>query len=157
MPLEINMRILAIGAALLLAFVTPALAQETPKALIEAIYAPYIAGQIPEDEAALRSEALNALYEADMQRSEEGEIGALDFDPYIDGQDFEITDLEIDEPIIDGSRGTVRVTFKNFGQPREMIYSVVIEAEAWKIDDLESLSAEYPYRLTAILADPLLN
>ncbi len=157
MAWEINMRIIAAGAAILLGFLTPALAQETPQALIEAVYAPYIAGQIPEDEAALRSEALNALYEADMQRSEEGEIGALDFDPYVDGQDFEITDLEIDEPIIDGDRSTVRVTFKNFGQPREMIYSLVIEEGAWKVDDLESLSAEYPYRLTAILADPLLN
>lgn len=140
------------GLAFALAATLPALAFDTPRALIEAVYAPYLSDQIPDDESAWRSAGLNALYKADEDRTPEGEMGALDFDPYVDGQDFQLADLVIDEPAIEGDKATVKVTFTNMGEPREMLYSLVLEADGWKVDDLESLSGEYPYRLSEILA-----
>lgn len=147
-----RLKSLVAGVVLAMAAALPGLAFDTPRALIEAVYAPYLADQSPDDEAGWRSTGLNALYKADEERTPEGEMGALDFDPYVDGQDFQITDLAIDEPVLDGDKGTVTVRFRNFDQPREMVYSVVREADGWKVDDLKSVLGEYPYTLSEILA-----
>lgn len=140
------------GLVLTLAAVFPALAYDTPQALIEAVYAPYLAQQMAEDEASWRSEHLNALYQADADRTPEGEMGALGFDPYINGQDWTITDLAIGEPALDGDSGTVTVTFKNFGVDQELVYTVVQEADGWKVDDVEAVTGEVQYKLSDILA-----
>lgn len=140
------------GLILALAASVPALAHDTPQALIEAVYAPYVAQQLPEDEASWRSERLNALYQADAERTPEGEMGALGFDPYINGQDWTITDLAIGEPVLSGESGTVSVTFKNFGVEQELVYTVVREAGGWKVDDVEAVAGEVQYRLSDILA-----
>ncbi|QQR40193.1 DUF3828 domain-containing protein [Devosia rhizoryzae] len=148
------MRLAAIASIAFLALARAAAAQpfDTPEALLEAVYAPYFSGEFSEDEAEFRSEALNALYEADAQNTPEGEMGALSFDPYIDGQDFEIAEFEIGEPLIDGDTATVDVTFTNFGEPRAITYDLVFEDGSWKIDDLEGENAEFSYRLTEIFA-----
>ncbi len=76
--------LLALGAA-------PAFAYDTPKALLTALYAPYLKGDSFDwskwDETPFRSKALNALFARDTKEAK-GEVGRLDFDPYVDGQDF---------------------------------------------------------------------
>jgi len=125
----------------------------TPQALIKSFYKPYLAGEIPEGNPQYRSEALNALYEADDENTPDGEMGALDFDPYIDGQDFDIADFSIGEAEIDGDTATVEVTFTNFGQPRRITYDLVFENGSWRIDDLEGHNSELSYRLSEIFAE----
>lgn len=149
------MRRLALLPALLLALVAPALAQpyETPETLLEAFYEPYFSGDFPEFESDFRSEALNALYEADAENTPEGEMGALDFDPYIDGQDFDLADLVIGTPQVADDRATVEVTFTNFGQPRRIVYDLVYENGGWRIDDLAGENADFTYRLSEIFAE----
>ena len=149
------MRRLALVPALLLALVAPALAQpyETPEALLEAFYEPYFTDDFPEFEAEFRSEALNALYDADAENTPEGEMGALDFDPYIDGQDFDLADLVIGEPQQVGDRATVDVTFTNFGEPRHIVYDLVYENGGWRIDDVAGENADFTYRLSEIFAE----
>lgn len=132
--------------------VAGAYAHETPRALIEAVYAPYLADSIPDGESDWRSERLNALYEADAARTPEGEIGALGFDPYINGQDWTITELSIGEPVLEGDRGTVSVTFRNFDVEQTLVYSIVREADGWKVDDVESMAGEAQYVLSDILS-----
>ncbi|MET0437902.1 MAG: DUF3828 domain-containing protein [Devosia sp.] len=149
------MRRLALVPALLLAFAAPALAQpyETPQELLEAFYEPYFSGDFPEFESDFRSAALNALYEADAENTPEGEIGALDFDPYIDGQDFDLADLVIGEPEESEGFATVDVTFTNFGEPRHIVYDLVYEDGGWRIDDLAGENADFSYRLSEIFAE----
>lgn len=146
-------RLLALSG-LFLALVAPAAAQpfDTPQALLEAFYAPYLTDDFPENEESFRSAALNALYEADAENTPAGEMGALDFDPYIDGQDYRIADLEIGEPAIEGDTATVVVTFTNFDEPVEITYDLVNENGGWVIDDLEGQNGEFAYRLTEIFA-----
>jgi hypothetical protein len=149
------MRRLALIPALLLAFAAPAFAQpyETPQELLEAFYEPYFSGDFPEFEADFRSDALNALYDADAENTPEGEIGALDFDPYIDGQDFDLADLEIGTPDEADGKATVDVSFTNFGEPRHITYDLVYEKGGWRIDDLASNDDDFSYRLTEIFAE----
>lgn len=151
------MRHLSLAAIALLALATPVLAEDfdTPEALLEAFYAPYFGEAEFEDETPFRSEALNALYAADEARTPEGEMGALSFDPYVDGQDMQLADFEIGEPVITDDVAEVEVTFTNFGEPRELEYRLVFENGGWRIDDVASMLPGSEYRLTEILAGAL--
>ena len=148
------MRLVTFAAGLFLALTGMVTAQvfDSPSALLEAFYQPYFTNDFAEDESAFRSAALNGLYAADEARTPVGEMGALDFDPYIDGQDYEIDNLVIGEPVLSGNNAQVNVSFDNFGRPTKLSYDLVFENGGWKIDDVASELAEYPYRLSAIFA-----
>ncbi len=148
------MRLIAFAAGLFLALTGLAAAQpyQTPQALLEAFYQPYLDDSFPEDDAVFRSKALQALYEHDAEITPEGEMGAISFDPFINGQDFEITNLVIGAADIAGDRASLTVSFDNFDQPTTLNYDLVREDGGWKIDDVSSQAGEYPYRLTDIFA-----
>ena len=152
---------LILAATAVLASLTPALAVDftSPKAVVEALYEPYF--QPYEsfdyqllDATPLQSEGLNALFAKDREEAGDG-IGRIDFDPYVNGQDFQLTDLVVAEPVYVAGRAVVAVSFANFEQPREMGYLLVKEGEAWKIDDMWAADAEHPYNLKDILTAPL--
>lgn len=148
------MRLAFLAAALVLALTGLASAQafDTPEAMLEAFYEPYFTGEFHQDEAPFRSAALQALYDYDAELTPEGEMGAFSFDPYIDGQDFDISNLVIGPSVIDGGYASVDVTFENFGQLRVLIYDVVYEDGGWRIDDVVSESPDNVYRLSEIFA-----
>ena len=141
---------------LLLALATPAFAYDQPRDVIMALYTPFLDAASWEytDPAPLQSAGLNALFEKDRAESEEG-IGRIDFDPYVNGQDFELTQLHVAEPVYVAGRAVVAVGFANFGQPRDMGFILVKEGDAWKIDDMWAAEAEHPYNLKDILTAPL--
>ena len=146
------MRLSMLTAGVFVALTSLVMAQpyETPEALLEAFYEPYFTDDFAEDESAFRSEALNALYEADAENTPAGEMGALGFDPYVDGQDYELSDLVIDDARISGDMAVVEVSFDNFERPTTLTYEMVFEDGGWKIDDVVSQAGEYPYRLSDI-------
>ncbi|KQX39938.1 hypothetical protein ASD04_04605 [Devosia sp. Root436] len=149
------MRLAALATSLFLALTGLAAAQpyETPQALLEAFYEPYFSGTFSEDESQFRSRALQALYDNDVELAGEGEMGAISFDPYIDGQDYDITELDIGTPGIAGDYASVDVTFRNFGEPRALSYDLVLEDGGWKIDDVVSTNPDNEYRLSEIFAE----
>jgi len=154
------MRRFALALLATVAGALPAFAFDTPEALIKALYAPY---SVPfdqfdwasYDESKLRSKALNDLFAKDAAETPEGDIGRLDFDPYVDGQDYQLTDLKIGTPAVSGDAASVEVTFHNFEQAEDMTYALVKEADGWKVDDVVSHSKDYPYSLKAILTAPM--
>lgn len=148
------MRLTALAAGLFLSLTAFAAAQtyETPEAVIEAFYQPYLDGDFPEDDSHFRSEALQALYDRDAQSTPEGELGALGFDPYVDGQDYSLTEFNIGTPQIEGEQAIVDVSFRNFDEPRSLTYELVNE-DGWKIDDVVSNNPANPYRLSEIFAE----
>ena len=152
---------LTLAAVALVASLAPALAVDfsSPKAVVEALYEPYF--QPSEtfdyqllDATPLQSAGLNALFEKDREEAGDG-IGRIDFDPYVNGQDFELTQLHVAEPVYVAGRAVVAVGFANFGQPRDMGFILVKEGEDWKIDDMWAAEAEHPYNLKDILTAPL--
>lgn len=149
------MRLVAAALACLLSLAVPAFAQpfDTPQELLETFYAPYLANEIPENERIFFSKALVDYYEADSENTPDGEMGALDFDPFVEGQDFDIADLDVGEPTIRGDKARVAVTFTNFGEPREIYFELVFEDGSWLIDDLVNTNPAYGYRLTQIFEE----
>jgi hypothetical protein len=155
------MRSILTTLGLLMLSATPGAAQapvfDDPAGLIRYAYAPYESGEYPEDYTALFSPALKALWEAMAVRSEELEMPIVDFDPFTNAQDYEITDLLVSDPLVEGDAAMVAVSFLNFSEPQELHFSLVRRVEGWKIDDIEALG-DYPWRLSELLAaDPLLN
>jgi hypothetical protein len=154
------MRKLLLALALVIAGAVPAFAAgfDTPKALLEMLYSPYAQGDDFDwstwDEARFRSAHLNALFDKDAKEAD-GEIGRLDFDPYIDGQDYQIGKLVIGEPAIKGDTATVEVTFTNFDLAEDLTFTLVKEKDGWKIDDVVSHNKDFPYSLKAIMEGPL--
>jgi len=136
----------------------PAFAFDTPKALLEALYSPYSKGDSFDwnswDETQFRSKHLNELFAKDAKEAD-GEVGRLDFDPYIDGQDYQISDLKFGEPTIDGDMAKVEVTFKNLDTPDDLMFTLVKEPDGWKVDDVVSSDKNFPYSLKAIMESPL--
>lgn len=156
------MRLLA-ALGFLLAAVLPTAAFDDPKALVEAFYASYSEQDfdkfiaLKNDEQSFFSEGLKALYAQDAADSERlGGIARIDFDPWINGQDFLITELFIgDGELTSDTTATVPVDFKNMDRVNNSWVYAVKEADGWKIDDIENFDPEYPYRLRAILEAPL--
>lgn len=150
---------LLLALAALLIGAVPAFAYDTPKALLQAVYAPYFKGEFfdwsTQDESKYRSASLNALFAADAKEAPEGDVGRLDFDPYIDGQDYAITRLKYGVAAITGTTATMDVTFHNFDIAEDMQFLLVKEADGWKIDDVISKSKDNPYSLRAIMSAPL--
>lgn len=149
------MRRLALAFAAVVGLASAAAAQpyDTPEALIEAFYEPYFSGEFSDDEGQFRSQGLQALYDNDAQITPEGEMGALAFDPYIDGQDFELDAFSIEATAIEGDVAAVDVSFTNFNEPRSLTYELVFEDDGWKIDDVVSTNPDNAYRLSEIFAE----
>ena len=125
----------------------------SPEAVLTALYAPYLEDISVEDYTPFFSDRLNGLYAADEAKTPEGEIGALDFDPVIAGQDFKITDLQIGKARITGDAASVTVNFDNMDEPVVLSYSLVEENGGWKVDDIESRGKDFPWTLSAIFAN----
>jgi len=141
--------------ALLASFLAlPAAAEpyETPQALIEALYS-YDTSKTDENAPSLYSpflsDGLNALWQADVDRTPEGEVGGIDFDPVISGQDGTATELQIGEPILLGKTAELEVQFRNY-DPVTLYYTLVKEHGSWKVDDIANQQGEYPWSLRAL-------
>jgi hypothetical protein len=59
----------------------------------------------------------------------------LDYDPFIQGQDFEVTGLSVRQDALTGERATVRAEFRNFGPQTTVVYQVVRGEDGWRIGD----------------------
>ena len=149
------MRHFAVVALVLIA--APAFAEDysDPKALVEALYAGYQPpNEFPPDMSVLQSQRLNALYEADS-REANGDIGRIDFDPFINGQDYDVAEVKVSEPSYAAGKALVRVNIVNFGKPDEFGVLLVKEGAGWKVDDVWNEDAEYGYDLLDILQAPM--
>lgn len=109
---------------------------DTPEAMLTALYAPYLADEYADSDA-FRSRALQALFDADAAATPEGDVGAIDFDPFIGGQEWVLSDFQIGAVAITGNTATAEVSFKNFDEPETLTYDLVNE-DGWKIDNVTS-------------------
>lgn len=131
----------------------------SPKALLEYAYKAYSTGDFPDDDTELYSAGLKSLFEnAGDQQGSEDQVGPIDFDVFINAQDYQLTKLYIDDPVIKGDTATEAVSFDNFGKPQSMQFYLVKEDGSWRIDDIEALTGDDTWRLSELLADnPELN
>jgi hypothetical protein len=114
-------------------------ADSDPEALITAIYQTYTDIAPGEDGVpnveGVYSKRLQALLDKDA--TPEGEVGRIDWDLFVDGQDWQLTELKIVPVSQSATQAEVRATFKNFGEPRNILYALVPEDGHWRIDDIQ--------------------
>lgn len=143
---------LVLGCAAALMSPFAALAFDTPEEAIEALYAPYLADELPPDREPYFSEHLNGLFAEDA-REAGGEVGSIDFDPVIAGQDYQISDFDLDDVSVDGDTALVSVFFKNMGETQSLLFDMVLEDDGWKVDDITSLPPGPEWQLSEIFAE----
>ena len=152
------MRILALIALLLAA---PSIAwsgpAEEPATTIAAIYRIY--QTTPQDKAPdigkVYSPRLQALIEADARATPEGEVGKIDWDVFVDGQEWQLANLKITSVSVEGDSAEVSASFDNLGEPREILFDMVREGGRWLVDDVQSVRPGGRWTMSKILkGDP---
>ena len=113
-------------------------------AFVTDIYAAYkgkdAKGHPLDDERAIRryfEPSLAALMAKDQKAAaKRGEVGLLDFDPFIDAQDWEISAFDI--AVEDGAPGkaTATVKFTNFGKLVTVRLDLVKVKNDWRVADM---------------------
>jgi hypothetical protein len=101
---------------------------------VSKVYEPYTddkdADPVQPEGSEIYSKRLRALLDKDAADTPDGEVGRLDFDPIVDGQDWEIGGLTLKEVYRSGGEARVRADFANFGKPRSLLFSLVRERSA---------------------------
>jgi hypothetical protein len=158
------MRPVLFWIGLTLAGTTLAQAQtlDSPQAVIQALYAPYLKAQdqapdAPQidtggnEHAPFFSDRLSGLIKADEIEAD-GEVGKIDFDPVVVGQDWTLSKPAISRIKITGQTATATVSFTNLGESIVLRYSFVHEHGNWQVDDIACVKgSSAPWVLSAIL------
>ena len=80
---------------------------------------------------------LAKLIVADQRASQaSGDVGALDGDPFIDGQDWEITDLKVSAEPGEKNHARSVVTFRNFNEAKTVRLDLLRGMKGWQVDDI---------------------
>jgi hypothetical protein len=108
-----------------------------PIETVTRLYDPYIA------EAANMPSLSNAAPWSDdlkpqLELAQQSE-GGLGFDPIIDGQEYEIKDLNV---VLEGEAGqstaTVRADFTNLGEPTTVLFDLERQDDGWRVRDVHT-------------------
>ena len=117
---------------------------DDPKAFVTEVYRRYIAAQkgheynAPEDIYTARLAKLIR----DDRRKAKGEVGCLDFDFWVNGQDWVIKDLAVTSEDAGPDRKTVIAKFLNTGDPQEIHLEFQRVAGRWLLDEVRSRKGE---------------
>jgi len=126
-----------------IALTGPAVAQtQPPKQFLLGIYKQYTGkdarglDRVGRDKASRYfDDALTDLIVRDQDESE-GEFGRLGFDPFVNGQDFEIRDVGITVSPEEGDRVRATASFVNFGRRQRVFYDLVRTEKGWRISNI---------------------
>ncbi|RWX76124.1 DUF3828 domain-containing protein [Neorhizobium lilium] len=146
-----------LALALLILSTLPSFAAETfktPQALIKALYAYDIeetAADAPSPYQPFFSRGLNRLFQKDRDSTGDGEVGAVDFDPVISGQDGEAKGVTMSPPILLDDTAELEVSFRNGSEKVTLYYTLKREGGGWKVDDIANQQGEYPWSLRDLL------
>jgi hypothetical protein len=151
----------AIPSVVVVAIATPLLAAD-PSAhdFVAAIYDTYVSkehnGLALDSDAKVRryfEPALAALILKDRrQSSRRGEVGMLDFDPFVDAQDWQISDLAIAVEESGPGKARATVKFKNADRQSTVVLDLAKIGKAWKIGNVTWAPHEEPDNLRALYA-----
>ena len=113
-----------------------------PVSAVEPLYGPYLEKKNPPSDmtqAAPWTDEMRDLIRRGIELSRERNepIAINDFDPIVDGQEWEISDLQVDlsEPAAEG-RAQVRARFKNYGENVTVLYDMKEEGGGWRVDNM---------------------
>jgi hypothetical protein len=157
----LSRRIIVLGAAACAASAKAAAAADvSPRAFIAEIYDTYVGKNgngVPLDnnqkiqryfEPSLAALILKDQSEAAQRK----EVGTLDFDPFVDAQDWDIAAYNVIVSDNGADKASATVTFNNFGKPQTVVLDLVKIKNNWKISDITWTPHENPNTLRALYA-----
>jgi hypothetical protein len=80
------------------------------------------------------------------------EVGTLDFDPFVDAQDWDIAAFNIAMNDKGPDKASANVQFNNFGSPQTVALDLVKIKNEWKISDITWTPHENPNTLRTLYA-----
>jgi hypothetical protein len=105
----------------------------TPEATVESLYAIYTKprsdGFSDRDAPRFLDAQLLKMWRAAKHK---------DSDFFIQGQDFELKDVKVAPAKLQGDKAETIVTFRNFGEPNRLTYTLVKAQDGWRISDARS-------------------
>ncbi|MCX5520866.1 DUF3828 domain-containing protein [Kaistia defluvii] len=118
-------------------------AADDPRAFVAAIYARYENGGdgVPLGNA----ETVRALFEPRLaermvadsdEAAAAGDVGKLDGDPFVDAQDWDLSDVRVDVEAGTPDTADGHVSFRNFGEPKRIELRLVRLEQGWRIRDV---------------------
>jgi uncharacterized protein DUF3828 len=143
---------IALLASLLAMSCAHAQADNDPLTFIKAIYATYKTDNDNPGLENIYSTRLQALVDKDEKETPEGEVGRIDWDVFINGQDWKLSGLKISLVSKNADRAQVRAIFKNFDKANDMLFDLVRENGAWRIDDIQA-TLKPRWTMSKILTD----
>ena len=122
-----------------------------PVKLITAIYQTYTIDNTPVVRD-VYSRRLQALLDTDAKNTPPGDAGTIDWDVFVDGNNWELSHLRIALVARSDSAATVQASFDNFGKPRRQLFALIREQGEWRIDDISSMRKGARWTMSKILA-----
>ncbi len=127
------------------ALATPAAAADTTaRTFVSAIYDAY-KGKNSEGVALDGARTIRRYFEPSLaillvkdqnNAARRHEVGKLDFDPFVDGQDWDVTTVDIAMTDSAPDRATATVGLNNFGKPSTVVLDLVKVKNDWRINDI---------------------
>lgn len=116
-----------------------------PKNFVAEVYRRLIAAQSAKDRSytppdGIYTARLEKLFRDDRRRAK-GEVGCLDFEFWVNGQDWMITNLSITSADAGPQRKTVIAKFLNLGDAQEIHFDFRLSSGRWLLDDVQSVLA----------------
>jgi hypothetical protein len=159
--LDLSRRAIVVGMTASAAIATAAAAADaSPRAFVAAIYDAYV-GKNGNGVALDSNQMVQRYFEPSLavlivkdqnDAAQRKEVAALDFDPFVDAQDWDIAayDLAMNDKGADKASATV--TFNNFGKAKTVVLDLVKIKNDWKISDIAWTPHENPNTLRTLYA-----
>lgn len=127
---------------------------EDPRAFVAATYAAYRASNTatPEVDYAY-SPRLAALFRDYAAAQSPDEVGALDFDWWVNGQDWEISEPALTQSDQGPDRRLVTARFTNLGTAETIRFGFVRGNGRWYLEDVLGGSGDEGWTLSALLSE----
>jgi hypothetical protein len=132
----------------------PAQGVDDPRAFVAATYAAYRASNnaTPNVDSAY-SPRLAALFRDYAAAQSPDEVGALDFDWWVNGQDWEISEPALTETNEGPDRRLITARFTNMGSAETIRFGFVRENGRWYLDDVLGGNGDEGWTLSALLRE----
>jgi hypothetical protein len=145
-------RIALIVLFLLGVFPASAAPADDPLTLITAIYKTY---QDPNNNNPglenVFSRRIQDLLDADAKATPKGDAGTIDWDVFVNGNNWELSDVNITLEAKSVTRARVRARFISIKAPKDMMFDLVHEDGRWAIDDIAALEKGGRWTMSKIL------
>jgi hypothetical protein len=94
---------------------------------------------------------LRALIDADVKNTPDGYAPTIDWDVFVDGNNWEISKWELPWCRDPETHAKVQASFDNFGKPRKLLFDLIREKGSWRIDDISSIRSGARWTMSKIL------